>query len=96
MNLSALDLSRVQFAFTVSVHIIFPAISIGLASFIAVLEGAWLRTGEEHYKHLCLYWSKIFAVGFDMGLVSGVVMAYQFGTNREGFSKFAGPVAALC
>lgn len=92
MNLSALDLSRVQFAFTVSFHIVFPAISIGLASFIAVLEGAWLKTGKEHYKDLCLYWSKIFAIGFGMGVVSGVVMAYQFGTNWAGFSKFAGPI----
>ena len=92
MNLSALDLSRMQFAFTVSFHIIFPAMSIGLASFIAVLEGAWLKTGKDHYKELCLYWSKVFAIGFGMGVVSGVVMAYQFGTNWAGFSKFAGPV----
>ncbi|CAB3809363.1 hypothetical protein LMG28614_07017 [Paraburkholderia ultramafica] len=92
MNLSALDLSRIQFAFTVSFHIIFPALSIGLASFLAVLEGAWLRTGKRHYKDLCVYWSKIFAVGFGMGVVSGVVMAYQFGTNWAGFSSFAGPV----
>lgn len=92
MNLSALDLSRIQFAFTVSFHIIFPALSIGLASFIAVLEGAWLRTGKQHYKDLCVYWSTIFAVGFGMGVVSGVVMAYQFGTNWAGFANFAGPV----
>ncbi|RFU49911.1 cytochrome ubiquinol oxidase subunit I [Paraburkholderia sp. DHOC27] len=92
MNLSALDLSRLQFAFTVSFHIIFPAMSIGLASFIAVLEAAWLKTGKPHYKTLCLFWSKIFAVGFGMGVVSGVVMAYQFGTNWAGFSKFAGPI----
>ncbi|TCK84348.1 cytochrome ubiquinol oxidase subunit I [Paraburkholderia sp. BL9I2N2] len=92
MNPSALDLSRVQFAFTVSFHIIFPALSIGLASFLAVLEFAWLKTGKQHYKDLCQYWSKIFAVGFGMGVVSGVVMAYEFGTNWAGFSKFAGPV----
>ncbi|HEY1996664.1 cytochrome ubiquinol oxidase subunit I [Paraburkholderia sp.] len=92
MNLSALDLSRLQFAFTVSFHIIFPAMSIGLASFLAVLEGAWLKTGKQHYKDLCLFWSKVFAIGFGMGVVSGVVMAYQFGTNWAGFSKFAGPI----
>ncbi|WP_429441799.1 cytochrome ubiquinol oxidase subunit I [Paraburkholderia sp. GAS33] len=92
MNLSALDLSRLQFAFTVSFHIIFPAMSIGLASFIAVLEAAWLKSGKPHYKELCLYWSKVFAIGFGMGVVSGVVMAYQFGTNWAGFSKFAGPI----
>src|SRR6202012_2486876 len=67
MNLSALDLSRIQFAFTVSFHIIFPAISIGLASFLAVLEFAWLRTGKPHYRVLCRYWSHVFAVGFGMG-----------------------------
>jgi cytochrome d ubiquinol oxidase subunit I len=92
MNLSALDLSRLQFAFTVSFHIIFPAMSIGLASFIAVLEAAWLKTGKLHYKELCLFWSKVFAIGFGMGVVSGVVMAYQFGTNWAGFAKFAGPI----
>jgi cytochrome bd ubiquinol oxidase subunit I len=89
---TALDLSRLQFAFTVSFHIIFPALSIGLASFIAVLEGCWLKTGKPHYKQLCLFWSKVFAVGFGMGVVSGVVMAYQFGTNWAAFSKFAGPI----
>jgi cytochrome bd ubiquinol oxidase subunit I len=92
MNLSALDLSRLQFAFTVSFHIIFPAMSIGLASFIAVLEGAWLKTGKAHYRDLCVFWSKVFAIGFGMGVVSGVVMAYQFGTNWAGFAKFAGPI----
>jgi cytochrome bd ubiquinol oxidase subunit I len=88
----ALDLARIQFAFTVSFHIIFPALSIGLASFIAVLEGAWLKTGKPVYKQLCLFWSKVFAVAFGMGVVSGVVMAYEFGTNWGGFSSFAGPV----
>ncbi len=89
---SALDLARVQFAFTVSFHIVFPALSIGLASFIAVLEYRWLKTGKAYYKSLCLFWSKIFAVAFGMGVVSGVVMAYQFGTNWSGFSSFAGSV----
>ncbi|MFM0609736.1 cytochrome ubiquinol oxidase subunit I [Paraburkholderia sediminicola] len=92
MNLSALDLSRLQFAFTVSFHIVFPAMSIGLASFLAVLEVAWLKTGKQHYKDLCLFWSKVFAIGFGMGVVSGVVMAYQFGMNWAGFARFAGPI----
>ena len=65
--LSAFDLARIQFAFTVSFHIIFPALSIGLASFIAVLDGAWLKTGKAYYKELCLFWSKVFAVGFRHG-----------------------------
>jgi len=92
VNLSAFDLSRLQFAFTVSFHIIFPAMSIGLASFIAVLEAAWLKTDRSHYKDLCVFWSKVFAIAFGMGVVSGVVMAYQFGTNWAGFSRFAGPI----
>lgn len=92
MNPSALDLSRLQFAFTVSFHIVFPALSIGLASFLALLEFLWLRTGKLHYQQLCKYWARIFAIGFGMGVVSGVVMAYQFGTNWSGFSQFAGPV----
>jgi cytochrome d ubiquinol oxidase subunit I len=90
--ISALDLARIQFAFTVSFHIVFPALSIGLASFIAVLEWRWLKTGKRYYKDLCLFWSKVFAVAFGMGVVSGVVMAYEFGTNWAGFSSFAGPI----
>jgi len=90
--ISAFDLARLQFAFTVSFHIVFPALSIGLASFIAVLEWRWLQTGKAYYQDLCLFWSKIFAVAFGMGVVSGVVMSYQFGTNWSGFSSFAGPV----
>ncbi|PXW26356.1 cytochrome ubiquinol oxidase subunit I [Paraburkholderia caballeronis] len=92
MSASAADLSRIQFAFTIAFHIVFPATSIGLASFIAVLEGAWLKTGKPHYRSLCVYWSKIFAMAFGMGVVSGVVMAYEFGTNWAGFSRFAGSI----
>jgi cytochrome d ubiquinol oxidase subunit I len=87
-----LSLARIQFAFTVSFHIIFPALSIGLSSFIAVLEGLWLKTGRQVYKDLCLFWSKIFAVAFGMGVVSGIVMSYEFGTNWSRFSSFAGGV----
>ncbi|ATG21760.1 hypothetical protein CO705_17665 [Ralstonia pickettii] len=88
----ALHLARLQFAFTVSIHIIFPAISIGMASFLAVLEWRWLATGDQAYKDMFLFWSKIFAIGFGMGVVSGVVMAYEFGTNWSGFSQVAGNV----
>jgi len=89
---SAETLARMQFAFTVSFHIIFPSFSIGLASFLAVLNGLWLRTGEDTYLILFNYWKKIFAVGFGMGVVSGIVMSYQFGTNWSVFSDKAGPV----
>ncbi|WP_152226327.1 cytochrome ubiquinol oxidase subunit I [Pseudomonas sp. SCB32] len=91
-GLEALDLARIQFAFTVSFHIIFPAITIGLASYLAVLEGLWLKTSDEVYRDLYHFWSKIFAVNFGMGVVSGLVMAYQFGTNWSAFSAFAGSV----
>jgi hypothetical protein len=87
-----LVLARLQFAFTISAHIIFPAISIGLANYCAVLEGLWLRTGNAVYRELFFFWSKIFAVGFGMGVVSGVVMAYEFGANWAGFSRVAGSV----
>ncbi|HJR30916.1 MAG TPA: cytochrome ubiquinol oxidase subunit I [Pseudomonas sp.] len=91
-NLEALDLARMQFAFTVSFHIIFPAITIGLASFLAVLEGLWLKTHNDTYRDLYHFWSKIFAVNFGMGVVSGLVMAYEFGTNWSRFSDFAGSI----
>ncbi|KDM90555.1 cytochrome ubiquinol oxidase subunit I [Photobacterium galatheae] len=91
-HLEALDLARIQFAFTVSFHIIFPAITIGLASYLAVLEWRWLKTGNQVYKNLYYFWSKIFAVNFGMGVVSGLVMSYEFGTNWARFSDFAGSV----
>jgi len=91
-NLDALLLARIQFAFTVSFHFFFPAFSIGLASYLAVLEGLWLKTGKSVYLDLFKYWLKIFAIAFAMGVVSGIVMSYQFGTNWSVFSDLAGPV----
>lgn len=91
-GLEALDLARIQFAFTVSFHIIFPAITIGLATYLAVLEGLWLKTNQPKYINLFNFWSKIFAVNFGMGVVSGVVMAFQFGTHWSEFSRFAGGI----
>ncbi len=88
----ALLLARIQFAFTVSFHFLFPAITIGLASYLAVLEGLWLKTGRAHYMDLYRYWIKIFALVFGMGVVSGIVMSYQFGTNWSVFSDKAGPI----
>ncbi len=92
MDLDPLTLSRVQFAFVVSFHIMFPAFTIGLASYIAVLEGLYLRTKKDTYFHLYRFWSRIFAVSFGMGVVSGVVMAYQFGTNWSGLISEGGAV----
>lgn len=92
MALDALWLARMQFAFTVSFHIIFPAFSIGLASYLAVLNGLHLLTGRAVFQNLFDYWKKIFAVAFGMGVVSGIVMSYQFGTNWAVFSDKVGPV----
>ena len=91
-SFDAVLLARLQFAFTVSFHFIFPSFSIGLASYLAVLEGLWLWTGRHIYLDLFKYWLKIFALAFGMGVVSGIVMAYQFGTNWAAFSDKAGPV----
>lgn len=88
----ALNLARLQFAFTIAVHIIFPAISIGMASFLAVLEWRWLANGNRVYQDMFFFWSKVFAISFGMGVVSGVVMAYEFGTNWSGFSRYAGNI----
>jgi len=85
-------LARLQFAFTVSFHFIFPSFTIGLASYLAVLEALWLWTGRSVYLDLFKYWLKIFALSFGMGVVSGIVMSYQFGTNWSVFSDKAGPV----
>jgi cytochrome d ubiquinol oxidase subunit I len=93
--LDALDatvLARLQFAFTVSFHFVFPSFTIGLASYLAVLEALWLSTGRGVYLHLFKYWLKIFSIVFGMGVVSGIVMSYQFGTNWAVFADKAGPV----
>ncbi|OWW21976.1 cytochrome ubiquinol oxidase subunit I [Noviherbaspirillum denitrificans] len=89
-GLDATLLARIQFAFTISFHIIFPAFSIGLSAFIATLEILWLRSGEQHYHTLARFWTKIFAVSFAMGVVSGIVLSYQIGTNWSRFSEVVG------
>jgi len=90
--MDALILSRIQFGFTVAFHIIFPAFTIGLASYLAVLEGLWLYTKRDVFKNLYLFWVKVFAIAFGMGVVSGVVMSYQFGTNWSVFIAKVGSV----
>jgi cytochrome d ubiquinol oxidase subunit I len=92
MDWDAVFLSRLQFAFTISFHIIFPSFTVGLASYLAVLEASWLRTGKEVFRNLYLFWVKIFALAFGMGVVSGVVMSYQFGTNWSVFADQTGSV----
>src|ERR1700680_2855910 len=92
MDTTALLLSRVQFAFTISFHIIFPAFTIGLAAWLTVLEALHLKTGRPTYRVLFDFWLKIFGVAFGLGVVSGVVMAFQFGTNWSMLSKMSGPI----
>lgn len=90
--LSAEILARIQFAFTISFHILFPSFSIGLATFLAIMEGAWLKTKNPIYLSICKFWMKIFALTFGMGVVSGIVMEFQLGTNWSGFTNAVGPV----
>jgi cytochrome d ubiquinol oxidase subunit I len=92
MDFDPLLLARIQFAFTIAFHIIFPAFTIGLSAYIATLEVMWLRTGTPHYHTLARFWTKIFAVSFAMGVVSGIVLSYQFGTNWSRFSHVTGNV----
>jgi len=92
MDFDALFLSRLQFAFTIAFHILFPAFTIGLASYLAVLEGLWLTTKRDSFRTLYLFWVKVFAVTFGMGVVSGVVLSYQLGTNWSEFIRLTGGV----
>ena len=94
-GIDAIDLARIQFAFTVSFHIIFPALSIGLASFLVALEALWLKTGRDVYHQLYRFWIRIFAVAFGLGVVTGVVMAYEFGTNWSGFAEKGGDITGV-
>jgi cytochrome bd ubiquinol oxidase subunit I len=88
----AFILARAQFGFTVAFHIMFPAFSIGLASFLAVLEALWLTTRRHVFLDTYKYWLKLFAVVFAMGVVSGLMMAYEIGANWSGYSKNVGPI----
>ena len=89
---TALFLSRLQFAFTISFHIIFPSFTIGLATWLAVLEGMHLVTARPVYRRLFDFWLKIFGVAFGLGVVSGVVMGFEFGTNWSRLSEATGPI----
>ena len=91
-ELDPLLLSRIQFAFTISFHILFPSFTIGLAAWLVVLEALWLKTGKAIYLDIAQHWTKIFAVSFGMGVVSGVVLSYEFGTNWSELSRRGGNV----
>src|ERR1700748_3546380 len=90
MDVTALLLSRLQFAFTVSFHIIFPSFTIGLAAWLTVLEGLYLVTGRPAYRTVFEFWLKIFGVAFGLGVVSGIVMAFEFGTNWSELARMSG------
>ena len=92
MDLTALLLSRLQFAFTVSFHIIFPSFTIGLAMWLTVLEALHLATGRPPYRQVFEFWLKIFGVAFGLGVVSGIVMAFEFGSNWSELSRMSGPI----
>src|SRR5499433_2381822 len=92
MDFDPVLLARLQFAFTIIFHIIFPSFTIGLSAYIATLGAMWLRTGNDRYHLLMRFWTRIFAVSFAMGVVSGIVLSYQFGTNWSRFSLTVGNV----
>jgi len=92
MDLTALLLSRLQFAFTISFHIIFPSFTIGLAAWLTVLEALHLWTGRSVYRQVFEFWLKVFGMAFGLGVVSGIVMAFQFGTNWSVLSRMSGPI----
>jgi cytochrome d ubiquinol oxidase subunit I len=91
-SLDPLILARIQFAFTVTFHIIFPTISIGLALFLVIVKGLWLKTGDPVYQQIYRFWLNIFAMSFAIGVVTGVVLSFQFGLTFAKFAQIAGPV----
>src|SRR5215468_883334 len=92
MDFDPVLLARLQFAFTIIFHIIFPSFTIGLSAYIATLGAIWLRSGNDRYHQLMRFWTKIFAVSFAMGVVSGIVLSYQLGTNWSRYSVAVGNV----
>src|ERR1700693_4385082 len=92
MNIDPVFLSRVQFLLTVTFHIIFPTMSIGLAMFLTLIEALWLKTKDELYLRIYRFWQVIFAMGFGVGVVTGIVLSFEFGTNFATFARLAVPV----
>src|SRR5215472_7397658 len=92
MGLDPLLLSRLQFAFVITFHIIFPAFTIGLAAWLAVLEAVRLKTGSALYSRVFDFWLRVFSLSFGMGVVTGIVMAFQFGTNWSVLAQRTGPI----
>jgi cytochrome bd ubiquinol oxidase subunit I len=89
-HLDPLLLSRIQFSLTIGFHILFPVLTIGLSIFLVVMEAFWIRTGKIVYYHQARFWGNLFVLNFTIGVVTGIVMEFQFGTNRAIFSRYAG------
>src|SRR5881394_641643 len=85
-------LSRIQFALTIMFHYIFPPLSIGLGAIMVIMEGTYLRTGNVIYHQMTRFWSRVFAVNFAIGVATGIVMEFQFGTNWAAYSRFVGDI----
>ena len=85
-------LARLQFAATVIIHYIFPPLTIGLSIFVAICETAWAITGKEHYRRMTKFWGRLFLINFALGVVTGIVMEFQFGMNWSEFSRYVGNV----
>ena len=92
MDVSVLTLSRFQFALTIMFHYLFPPLSIGLGGLLVIMEGIYLKTGDPRYEAMTKFWTKIFAVNFAVGVATGIVMEFQFGTNWATYSRYVGDV----
>src|SRR5438874_5802280 len=92
MDLDVVMLSRVQFALTIMFHYIFPPLSIGLGMLMVFMEGTYLKTGDRHYHAMTRFWTRVYAVNFAMGVATGIVMEFQFGTNWASYSRYVGDV----
>ena len=90
--MDVLTLSRIQFAATIAFHYIYPPLSIGLGVILVLMEGAWLKTGNHLYHQMARFWTKVFALTFAIGVATGIVMEFEFGTNWATYSRFVGDV----
>ena len=95
MHLDVVLLSRLQFALTLMFHYIFPPLTIGLGLLMVIVEWLWLKSNDPFYKSMALFWTKLFAINFAMGVATGLVMEFQFGTNWAIYSRFVGDIFGL-
>src|ERR1039457_1472552 len=90
--MDVLTLSRIQFTLTISFHYIYPPLSIGLGVLLVLMEGLWLATGLPIYHQMARFWTRVFALTFAIGVATGIVMEFEFGTNWAAYSRFVGDV----